>query len=460
MNSLIKQAFLAHTFQAATETQIDSCPNALILIDKNGLILKTMSPSDNGYEDMVENCRKAGLLNQLKPNQYLLPGFVDLHLHAPQWPQAGKALDLPLYQWLHNNTFPLEARFSNRDFAYEVYDSLVQTLLLCGTTTATYFATIHPETSLLLAEICLKRGQRALVGKVAMDYDCPPNYSDGTARISLNLSEEFIKNIRSLIGNNSSLVQPIISPRFIPCCSDDLLKGLGVLAQKYNCHIQSHCSESDWEHHHVFNRFGHSDARALANFGLLNNLSLMAHCNFLSDEDLQLFQEANASVAHCPLSNFYFAKSVFPLKKALNFGVKVGLGSDISGGPSPFILDSCRSAMVASMALESGVDPRTPPAKRGAGDQAAIDFRLAFWLATVGGGQVLGLPVGKLASGYAFDALVIEVNKPLSPLKIWPDLDSFDDILQKIIYNATPQDIVQTWVAGQLCHTTTSTIIT
>lgn len=98
-----------------------------------------------------------------------LPGFVDLHVHAPQWPQAGIALDEPLNVWLDECTFPLEAKYADPAFAKAVYQDLVAQLLARGTTTVLYFATIHLEASLQLAKICAALGQRGLVGKVVMD---------------------------------------------------------------------------------------------------------------------------------------------------------------------------------------------------------------------------------------------------------------------------------------------------
>src|SRR6185437_2811951 len=96
----------------------------------------------------------------LDEGQYFLPGFVDLHVHAPQWAQSGTALDIPLYDWLNTYTFPIESKFSDLEFAKNVYEDVVNTLLANGTTTALYFATVHKEASFLLAEICANKGQR------------------------------------------------------------------------------------------------------------------------------------------------------------------------------------------------------------------------------------------------------------------------------------------------------------
>lgn len=444
-------AVLGHAFYSAGPDLIVSLPGALIMWDESGLITEVLSPSDAEYKIRRQACESAGRLEVLGPGQYLTPGLVDLHVHAPQWPQSGKNLHLPLYDWLHKKTFPLEARYSDLAFAASVYSSLIDTLLANGTTTAAYFATVDRPGSLLLASLCLERGQRALVGRVAMDLDCPGFYGDASAEAGLEETESFILEVRSLPGNEAPLVLPVVTPRFIPSCSDGLLAGLGGLANKYGCHVQSHCSESDWAHQYVLDRYGRSDAFKLSDFGLLTPKTFLAHCNFLDTADMALLHEAGSAVSHCPLSNFYFSGAVFPLKEALAQGVKVGLGSDISGGPNPFLLDSGREALAASRALASGVDPRLPPAIRGR-SCSAVDFREAFWLATAGGGEALGLRVGRFEAGYAFDAVLFDVNARHSNVRIWPGLDSDEDIIQKIFYNASRSNIMQSWVAGRLRH--------
>lgn len=297
----------------------------------------------------------------------MLPGFIDLHIHAPQWPNLGKALDRPLEEWLQEYTFPLEARYSDMEYARENYQHLVKTLLANGTTTAVYFATIHREASVELGRICLQQGQRALVGKVAMDDKnaCPENYRDASAFSAIEETRRFIDDIKQLPGNDNALILPVITPRFIPCCTTELLEGLGKLAQETGCHIQTHCSESDWEHNFVLKKYSQTDTQALKRFGLLSRKTVLAHSNHITDEDMDIIKGVDAGIAHCPISNFYFANSVFPLRKAIDKQLNVGLGSDISAGFSPSLFDACRHAVVASKALNDGVDARISAEQRG-----------------------------------------------------------------------------------------------
>jgi len=421
--------------------------DALITV-KNGLIVDLCHNHEPRFSTIVDH---ADDLIEIDADTVILPGFVDTHIHAPQWPQLGKALHLPLQQWLLENTFPLEARYADTAFAQRIYADMVRTLLANGTTTAVYFATIHAAATQALAQICLDMGQRSFVGKVAMDDpdQCPDYYRDASAVQSAAETREFVHWVRELNGNANELVRPIVTPRFIPSCTDALLAGLGEIASEMHCHIQTHCSESDWEHDFVINRLGMTDACALDQFQLLTRRSVLAHSNFITDADAGIIRHRGAGIAHCPLSNHYFANSVFPLRQMVERGLHAGLGTDISGGPGTSMFDSCRHAISASRSLQHGVDPAVDADIRGRA-HSAIDFRHAFWLATVGGGEMLDLPVGKFERGYLFDAISIAVNQPNSNIRYFPDLDSKSDLFQKIVYSAQRDDIKHVWVHGKL----------
>jgi len=396
----------------------------------------------------LQALRDSGRLVELDAGQYLLPGLVDLHVHAPQWPQLGKALHLPLNEWLQQYTFPLEARYTDLDFAAQSYESLIDALLANGTTTAAYFGTIHVPATQLLADIASRKGQRAFIGKVAMDNpdECPDYYRDASTAAGLDGTRALIEYINGL---NDARVQPVVTPRFIPSCTDEMLSGLARIADEYGCRIQTHCSESDWEHQYVLDRHGLRDTQSLDRIGLLTERTLLAHSVLVDDADLRTIRSRHGSIAHCPLSNVYLSHAVFPARRALYMGLKMGLGTDIAGGPSPSILHNCQVAVAMSRALEDGVDPVRPAASRGT-PGSRINFREAFWLATVGGARSLGINAGLFAPGYAFDAIVVDTCAGDSNLATWSGMDSAEDVLQKIIYNADRRNIRRVWVQGRL----------
>jgi len=416
--------------------QLEVLEDQVITTDSLGAILSVV-PYAAGCQPDIE----------LGKSVVLLPGLVDTHIHASQWPQLGTGLDEPLEKWLFKYTFPLEARYSNTDFAQRVWQSMVPKLLRQGTTTAVYFTSIHEAATTALAETCLAFGQRAYVGRVAMDHPdgTPDWYRDLSASDGVEASHRSIVDIRSLSGNNG-LVQPIVTPRFIPACTDELLDGLGRLAAAENVLTQTHCSESDWEHGYVLDRHGVSDTSSLERFGLLRDHSVLAHGSHLTEQDIRVAVAAGAGVAHCPLSNSYFANAVFPLARALESGLRVGLGSDIAGGSQSSLFRQCEHAVTVSQMLDDGVDASVEANKRGV-SSSRIDIPTAFWTATAGGAELLGLPVGVLAEGFMFDAIAVDISAN-SSAGIWPEFDDWPRIFEKLIRCSTAADITRVWVDG------------
>ncbi len=443
-------SILGTLIHAAECGRIEILEDALIEASPSGSIADVLTPEDKAYTDRLASAREQKGFLELEDGQYLLPGMIDLHIHAPQWPQLGKALHLPLEQWLQKHTFPLEAKYADLQFAETSYRSLVSTLLANGTTTAVYFGTIHLEATQLLADICLDLGQRAYVGKVAMDNpdQCPEFYRDAGTQKSLEETRAFIDYVRSLNQRGGDLIHPVVTPRFIPSCTDDMLRGLSAIAQEFGCHVQTHCSESDWQHQYVLDRHGKRDTASLDAFGLLTDKTILAHCTLADKGDMALMRKRHASVAHCPLSNYYFSNAVFPARMALDEGVNVGLGTDIAGGPSPSLLNNIAVAVTSSRALEEGVDPSLDGAMRGSSG-ARIDFREAFWMATAGGAAALDLKAGRFEPGYCFDAFIVDIKSAHSNIVGWPSLDGPEDILQKIIYGAAPDNVTAVWVQGR-----------
>ncbi len=445
--------FQGSAFSSKSPKEVQILKEYLFCINDNGMIEKAVAPEDADYQILLDAYQGEENFHCLAEGQYFLPGFVDLHVHAPQWAQAGTALDIPLYDWLNTYTFPIESKFSDLNFAKDVYQDVVRTLLANGTTTALYFATVHKEASLLLAEICAEKGQRGLVGKVVMDNpeQNPEYYRDIDTQTALADTEEFILAVKELAKSSKQGVYPVVTPRFIPSCTDGALKGLGELAAKYDTYVQSHCSESDWEHGYVQDRFKKNDAFALHDFGLLRDKSVMAHCNFLDDDDADLFVETGTAVCHCPISNAYFANSVIPIAHLHSKGVEIGLGSDISGGFSPSLFDNARQAVMSSRMLEDGVDTALPAKERGV-TNSRITINEAFYLATAGGGESLSLPIGRLTENYAWDVQIIDTSIESAKLPIFHTNENLHDVFQKIMYLVRPENIREVWVQGEKVH--------
>ena len=413
----IIRATVLHT---PTHDRLEVLTDQAITVDDTGRI-EAVEPAGPGTQaDVV-----------VPEGTVVVPGFVDTHLHAPQWPQLGTALDLPLDQWLFEYTFPLEAQFADLDLAQQVWDHMVPSLLRHGTTTVAYYASVHEPATTALAETCARIGQRALVGRCAMDHPdgTPEFYRDPSPVASVEASARSIEAIRAL---GSDLVEPIVTPRFIPACTDAALTGLAELAEATGTLVQTHCSEGDWEHGHVLERCGVTDAHALDRFGLMREHTILAHATHLDDVDRALIARRGAGVAHCPLSNVYFADRAFSARKSLDAGVRVGLGTDVAGGPSPSLLAQCGHAVAASQRRVDEGDA-----------QARIDTTAAFWMATAGGADLVGVETGIIEPGRWFDAVAIRL--PDTAL----DDDDWTSHFERLVHLAAPNHIDTVWVGGR-----------
>ncbi len=430
-------------FTAANPDNTKYGADSLIIIDQHGFIDRIVPARTSDFNQLKQQAIDQDKLLQLDPNEYVLPGFIDLHIHAPQWPNAGIALDRPLNEWLNTYTFPLEARYRDLAFAEQVYNQLVSELLANGTTTALYFGTIDNPTNLTLAKACITHHQRGFIGKVAMDNpaETPDNYRDSSAQAAIDDTEAFIHQLADLNQTASLKQTAVITPRFVPSCTPAALDGLGQLARQYDLPVQSHCSESDWEDHYALEHYQMRDAEVLDHYGLLTDKAIMAHGTRLNQTDLDLFKQRGTAVAHCPISNAYFGNAVLPVSQLLSQSNKVGLGTDISGGYSPSLYQNIRQAVVSSHMLHDGVNPQLSPQKRGTAYQP-ITAKNGFYLATVGGAESLHLPTGKIEPGYLADLQVVR-----SPLPLFTE-ETSETIFEKLIYHVTKNDIKQVFIQG------------
>jgi len=378
-------------------------------------------------------------VHALTKSQFLMPGLVDTHIHAPQYMNSGTGYDRQLLDWLDKYTYPTETRFKDAAVAKQVYPLVVKRTLRHGTTTACYFATIHLEATKELCQVISDVGQRALVGKVNMDQQCPDTYCEDTQQ-SLQDTRSFIKFVNAM---KNPLVQPIITPRFAPTCSPQLLKGLGQLALDTGVNIQSHiCEQKDEveytlglfpDHEHCASIFDKND--------LLTEKTVMAHCIHLEDSELELFKSKGVGISHCPNSNFCLRSGILDVRRLLGMGMKIGMGTDVSGGYSPSMFDAIRSAVHASKALGFN---RT-------GGYEALSHHEALYMATVGGAKVLALEdqIGNFEVGKQFDALLVDTKAPTPPVFDIFDQDELDDVIMKFLYLGDDRNILKRFVAGR-----------
>ncbi|XP_046971976.1 guanine deaminase [Vanessa cardui] len=418
------------------------CISAYLIVE-NGLITER-GAKDDFYKYQENFIKKGYQIIILEPHQFLMPGFVDCHTHAPQFPNIGLGLDRPLLEWLDKYTFPLERQYSDEEFAANVYSKVVKRLINNGTTTACYFGTLHLAGTLELVKSVIKQNQRAFIGKVSMNIENDAGYYNDTEK-ELREVKTFVEKV---FEYNNDLVNPVITPRFAISCDNDLMRKLSVIAKENSCLIQSHISENKKEIEYVLstNPECSSYSEVYGRCGLFDNKCIMAHGVHLTEEEIDMFVRKGASVAHCPASNTRLKSGLCPVRKLLNREVKVGLGTDVSGGDNASILDALRRAMDVSEHLNML-----------GGKESALNWKEALYLATLGGARALFIDdkIGCLEVNREFDALLIDLyskNSPIDKYTYSVAQGEEEEILERVerfVYLGDDRNIVQVYVKGK-----------
>lgn len=412
--------YKANILHTPTPDKLEVLPNGFLVVDENGII-------EGAYPSLPEHFQHLTVTDY--GDRLLIPAMNDLHLHAPQYRNMGLALDLPLLQWLETYTFPEEGRFSDITYAEKIYPRFVHDLWWHGTMRSAIFATVHPEATFLLARLLQKSGMGAYIGLVGMDRNCPDYLQ--------NSPTEVVQNITLLLQTLSGdpLVHPIITPRFVPSCSSEMMDALGALALREHLPVQSHLSENVNEIAWVRELEPESScyADAYHRHGLLGQTpTLMAHCCYSDGVEIEMLRAQGIYAVHCPSSNSNLPTGMAHVRKLLNNGIKVALGSDISGGHTMSIFSIIRYAIEVSKIIHAETS----------GQEPFLTLSEAFWIATKSGGSFFG-KVGSFESGYAFDALVID-DQRLNSSEY-----TLAERLERYIYLGDPADIQHRFCQGK-----------
>ena len=328
----------------------------------------------------------------------IIPGLVDLHTHAPQFAYRGTGMDEELMGWLERYAFPEESRYADTGYAARAYGIVTEKLKRGATTRVVMFATIHPEATLILMDCMEKSGVVSYIGKVNMDRNASPELTEESAARSAEDTRRFIRECAS---RGYRRTKPIITPRFVPCCTDELMEALGRIRKEYDLPVQSHLSENPEEIEFVRELAPEAAfyGDAYDRFGLFgkDGRTVMAHCVYSSPEEVQRMLDNGVWIAHCPGSNMNIASGIAPVRHYLERGLRIGLGTDVAGGDSESMFRAVTDAIRASKMYWRYIDHNAKP----------LTFPEAFWLASKGGGSFFG-KVGSFEEGYAFDAVVLD----------------------------------------------------
>ncbi|MDO4519560.1 MAG: amidohydrolase family protein [Eubacteriales bacterium] len=410
----------------------------------------TIQTFPNGYLVCVDGICKGAF--QALPEEFcnlpcydysgklIVPGMTDLHVHAPQYTFRGIGMDLELLDWLTQYTFPEEAHYADLQYAKKAYRYFSDDLKRTFTTRAVVFATIHNESTIELMDQLEKTGVVTYVGRVNMDRNGDENLQEDSAGASLKGTMEWLKEINGRYQRTF----PILTPRFIPSCSDELMRGLGEMAQEQGLRIQSHLSENRSEIAWVKELVPEADCYAnayeiLGAMGEEERPSVFAHCVYSDEREMEILKKHHAFIAHCSDSNMNLSSGIAPVRKFLEQGISVGIGTDVAAGSSMNMVKEILNAIQASKMYYRLVDDTVK----------ALTFEEAFYMATAGGGAYFG-KVGTFLDGYEFDALVLDDSNMASMRAM-----SVRERVERMCYNDADLFILKKYVQGNLTFSRT-----
>ena len=313
-----------------------------------------------------------------------MPGFVDTHVHLPQFAIMGIGSG-ELLSWLNTYTYPEEARFADPEYAAKISQQFFDALVANGTTTAVVYSSVHEEATDIAFCAAQASGIRVFIGKVMMDRNSPEALLEETEQ-SISRS---VRLFNKWDGAEEGRLRYIFTPRFAAACSMQLMKRIGAIALERGAFVQSHLSENRHEVEWVRRLFPSSPSYAAVydSAGLLTERSIMAHCIHLAPDEIALLSRARTKVAFCPYSNRTLRSGTMPYQTLRDAGLNISLGTDVAGGPSLSMLEQMREAMTA----------------------AQIPWSEALYLATLAGAKALGLAgsIGNFEPGKDADFVVV-----------------------------------------------------
>lgn len=404
-----------------------------LITKENGFLVCVDGVSKGVFDEIPAEYKDLEVMDNT--GKLVMPGLVDLHVHAPQYHYRGLGMDLELLDWLQTYTFPHEAKYVDVDYAKVSYRRFVDEIIKSPNTRFSIFSTLHVPSTVLLMDMLEESGLVSFIGKVNMDRNGTDELEEVGPKVSARKTREWLDEIKGKYKNT----YPILTPRFIPSCSDELMNYIHEIQNEYNVPIQSHLSENQGEIAWVKELCPGTDCYgdAYEKFKLLGSEeipTIMAHCVWSDEREQELLKERGVFIAHCPNSNMNLSSGIAPIRKYLRDNQNIGLGSDVAGGTHLSIFRAMSDAIQVSKLRWRLVDQDLEP----------LNVEEAFYLGTLGGGKFFG-KVGSFEDGYEFDAIVVDDDN-YSPTK---DTDwNIHQRLERTIYLSEDSNILHKFVRG------------
>ncbi len=367
------------------------------------------------------------------PDQLIVPGFIDCHIHFPQ-AEIIAAYGEQLLEWLNNYAFPAEKQYGDIAYSREMAEFFVAELLRNGTTTAAVFCTVHHQSAEALFAAAQRRNMRIIAGKVLMDRNAPPDLLD-TPEIAYDDSRMLIEKY-----HNQGRLLYAVTPRFAPTSTPDQLAVAGQLMREYpDLYMQTHLSENKEEIQWVQELF--PDRKSYLDvyeyFGLTGPRSIFGHCIHLEDGEWKGLYDTDSVIAFCPTSNLFLGSGLFDLERARKENVRVGVATDVGGGTSFSILTSLSEAYKIMQLQKQKF--------------SAIE---ALYMATLGGAEALSLDhlLGNFEVGKEADFVVLDPAATVLQAKRSEKSETIVDLLFALMIMGDDRTVSHTYVDGRLVH--------
>lgn len=353
------------------------------------------------------------------PDALITPGFIDAHLHLPQFDLIG-AHGMDLLQWLTDVTFPSEMKWADTDFARGMTGRVAKKLLASGTTGIAAYATAHHDATVVAIETASAAGLRGVIGQVLMDREAPAELCFDADRL---IDEAAALQSQFPVGGRLAAA---VTPRFAIACTGGLLNAAGKLARETGATVQTHLAETIAECNRVAELFdGQRYVDVYNNAGLLGPTSIMGHGIHLDDADRRSMVGRGAAIAHCPTANSFLRSGIMPRHDHLCGGVKLTIGSDIGAGYETSMVRVARAMIEAAAAIGGAF----PSAAEG------------WHVITAGNADALGWnDAGRIKIGGAADLVIVKPDVP------W--LSGVADPLSRLMFGWDDHWIDATMVRG------------
>ena len=383
---------------------------------RNGLILFIRDKETLPEFDIPDTAREVIRAR----GQLVMPGLVNTHTHLPMVLLRGLADDLPLMEWLNGFIFPAEGRFMNEKTVYAASLLAMAEMILSGTTTFcdSYFFVDR------IAQAALDTGMRGVVCQGFIDFSAP-DMAD--SRKKAKLAHQFLSRWQ----NSHSLIKPALFCHSPYTCSSDTLKEIKRVSLDRQAPYLIHLAETKDEVAMIKEKYRKTPALYLDDLGVLDADTIAVHCNWLTDDEIEMLSLRGVKISHCPESNMKLAAGMASVPKLIRCGITVGLGTD--GTASNNNLDLFREMSMAARihkVIES--------------DPTVMDAKTVLRMATIDGARLLGLDrqIGTVEAGKAADLILIDLNQPhLTPLY---------HCLSQLVYAASGSDVVTVIIDGKL----------